>query len=44
MWEWVGLSKPMVLFVFGYACALLTLALAALPRLHTRQAHQDATA
>ncbi|GIH08310.1 hypothetical protein Rhe02_63770 [Rhizocola hellebori] len=46
MWEWVGLSKPapLVLFLIGSVCALLALALAALPRLRTRQARQGATA
>jgi hypothetical protein len=44
MWEWVGLAKPMVVFVLGCACALLALAIAALPRLRAREARQDATA
>ena len=44
MWEWVGLSKPMVLVMFGCACALLALALAALPRLRLRETRRDAPA
>jgi hypothetical protein len=43
MWEWVGLSKPTpaALFLIGSACVLLGLALAALPRLRTRQARHQ---
>ncbi|WP_162907883.1 hypothetical protein [Allorhizocola rhizosphaerae] len=44
LWEWIGLPSFAFIFVVGLLCALLALAIAALPRLPVREARRDAPA